>query len=1155
MPIFGDFETVGEPIAVTEYRHHTTTVWRARKLGSGADPTLAIKCFAPLRAGAGQDQDEETLAKDHALEFLEGVKHLKKAHAEGGRCLCPVHAFGFTDAGPWFVTDFYPRNTLKAWIARRGSMDGPALAQVVRSVCSAGLSLKRARGYSHGNLKPSNIFLVGKPRPLRQTPLELGDVYPAGAAPMTRLEGEENRDAKELLGKAMEAQDLRALGELLLQLVEGRLVSSAYDYNYPIAHSPAWDRLGRHADRWRELCNRLLDPQLSLGEVNFESLLREFQPSGFAVHRTKILAGAGAVCVIVVGIYLGMQMVERGRVRREKARAEKFVTLIAESKAALEQNDFAAALTKSAEALRLKPDAPEAAALKAQVEQKFETAYQHEISGARQGLAAERFDDAERAANRALQLRPADKLASDLMKEAQTRRNNLLTKAQQDRNYEAAINAANIAVAGEDFTTALTEINRALGYRANDADALRLKVMAEKGQQAARDKAESERNYRLALDTGRAAVEQKDYDKAKREAERALGYKANDAAAQALLAAAEAGLKAAREQAELERKYQQATNAAGVALAKDDFATALTEANRALALRTNDVAAANLKLAAELGQKQAKAQAELERNYQDALTAARSALRNKDYDKAKSNVERALGLRAKDAVALELKTKIEAEEKAARTQAEQDRNYQQAITAAQAAGAEKDYDRMLSEANRALGFRANDKPALDLKAQAERGQQAVRQQAELDQNYRLALAAAEQALEQADYSKAITEANRALHYRPNDATANRLIANAGAKQEAQKQKAQREENYRQAMTLGSNAWARADLAFEKMNYNQALQEITNTLKQFQVARANGDSTAVEPLEKQLKKRQADIQREQEDENQFVGLLKTVKLALQTNNLALAEERLAPVQELARTNGLSGREYAIRAGRDVSVRSFEKEFRDAQDRLRISIVALVEAERPDYQKALALAKTSKAFADLAARIKTEQPVWDKYDAQFAQGKYDFIDALAGSGLAQKLPFKQLLTLGQSEMKLLEAIKKAQVEIQAAGTTKASNEKWQRLRDELKAVPAAVKQKPSFQELNRWAAENDPVNAFQYELDLYKVWFKVGNYRRDLMYQGQKAEPMQGNITRQNQEAYVNRVLFIKQAFKDAGLSTPERENDLDALKQAIELWNR
>jgi hypothetical protein len=1152
MPIFGEYETIGEPIAVTEYRHHTTTVWRARKLGSGAEATFAIKSFVPHRVAGTERAEQEALDKDHALEFLEGVKQLKKAHSEGGRCLAAVHAMGYADDGTWYATDYYPRNTLKAWIARRGSMDDAALAQVVRCISAAALALKRSRGYSHGNLKPSNIYLVGKPRPLRQTPLELGDIYPSGTAPLGRLEERSNQEAKELLGSVMEVQDLRALGELILQLVEGRLVTSAYDYNYPIAASPAWERLGRQANRWRDLCNQLLDPQLSLTKINFESLARDFQPSTFAVHRTKIFIGAGAVCLLAVGIFVGMQLMERARVQREKARNEKFAVLLKESRAALEQDDYTAALTKTKEALELKPNAGEATELKAQVEQKFEAAYQRELTAARQALAAERFDEVERAASRALQLRQGDKAANDVMKEAQVRRNAKLSKKEQDENYMAAINAANIALAKDDYPGALTEINRALGYRANDAEALRLQAQAEREQRAARERADRERDYGVAMQTGRAALRDKDFEKAKREAERALGYKANDGPAMELAASAEAGLRTAREQAELERKYQQATNASGVALARNDFGTAIAEADRALGLRTNDVVALKLKTAAQQGQANAKAQAELDRNYKEAVMAARTALNQRDFAKAKSEVARALTLRTNDAPALELKAQIETAQQAALAQEEQDRNYKLAIEAAQAARAKSDFKTMLAEANRALTFRANDKPAQDLKTAAEQGLKLAAEQAQRDQNYRDALTAAEQALAKKDYADALAQANRALTFRANDKAALAVKDQAEKALEAIRTQAQRAQTYQQAMTAASNSWARAEAAFEKLSYDQALLEVTNTLKQFQVARANGEATAVEPLEKELKKRQTDIQREQGEGNQFLGLIKVVKQALQTNNLALAEQRLGTVQELAQTNGLSGREYVIRVSREAGLRAIEKDYREAQEKWRAGIVAWLEAERPDYAKARDAAKVSKAFADLTERIKTEQPVWEKSVEQFTQGKYDFMDSLATGALAQKLPFSKLLTQAEAEKKQLAVVKQAQADLQGGART---NDKWQSLRDSLKGLAVETKQKPPFAEVIKWLAENDPVNALQFEVDLYKVWFKVGNYRRDMTYQGQKVVPIEGNIPRQNQEAYAKRVAGIQQAFKDAGLATPERDRELEALKQAIENWNR
>src|ERR1019366_7563689 len=293
MPTFGEFETYGQPYAVSDARSHVATIWQARKAGAVGEPLYAVKCYAPHGRAASPGQPEEALAHDRRLEFLEGIKQIKKAQTEGGRGLATIYALGTTDTEAWYVTDFYPRKDLQAWIDRKGEVNGAALRHVVFSVVTACLALKRSRGCTHGNLKPSNIFLAGKPRDLRKTPLLLTDAYPAAPLQLARLEADDRHEAGELLHQVMEAQDLPALGRLILQLVEGRLLSRSDDYNYPVERSPAWDALGKDRDYWLQWCNKLLNPQLSLETVNLEHLATEFPPSA-AAAKEPLIVGVGA---------------------------------------------------------------------------------------------------------------------------------------------------------------------------------------------------------------------------------------------------------------------------------------------------------------------------------------------------------------------------------------------------------------------------------------------------------------------------------------------------------------------------------------------------------------------------------------------------------------------------------------------------------------------------------------------------------------------------------------------------------------------------------------------------------------------------------------------------------------------------------------------
>src|SRR6266850_3789053 len=315
MPIFGEYETFGEPIATIEERGHLTTVWQARKTGETAGPLYAIKCYAPRNRKQKDPQSEDALDEDRGLEFLEGVKEQKKAYADGGRCLAPIHAFGMSAEGVWYVTDFYPRNNLKTWIARRGGVDGEALRHVLFSVVTGCLSLKRSRGHSHGNLKTGNVFLVGNPRPLVKTPLHLTDPYPAAPLQLSKMDAADRKTVGDLLGQVVEIQDLKAIGELILQLVEGRLVTTAYDYNYPIGPSKPWEMVG---DEWRQRCNQLLDPQLSLDRVNLESLEKDFRPR--LITPRRIIVSAAVVCVVAGALFFGISAHKQKVRKKEEAR-------------------------------------------------------------------------------------------------------------------------------------------------------------------------------------------------------------------------------------------------------------------------------------------------------------------------------------------------------------------------------------------------------------------------------------------------------------------------------------------------------------------------------------------------------------------------------------------------------------------------------------------------------------------------------------------------------------------------------------------------------------------------------------------------------------------------------------------------------------------
>lgn len=410
MPVFGDYSTIGEPVAVVDERGHVSTVWQARLTESSDGRLYVVKAYSPRKRSAHPTEGEGALDRDRRLEFIEGIKELKKAQGNAPNSLAPVHAFGIAPEGAWYVTDFYPRS-LKTWINLKVRTDSAALRHVVYSLVAGCLALKRSRGFSHGNLKTSNIFLVGKPRPLRRTPLHISDPYPASSYQLAQLDATDRQAVGDLMTQTMEAQDLRTLGELILQLVEGRLISGSYEYDYPVAKTAAWDQLGREGERWRSWCNQLLDPQLSLDHINLEMLEKEFRPSAVAGKAAMVAGGVVVVCLVVGGIYGFHRW-------NERRQAKEYETLLSDAQtrynatlnASVDSvcvSNLLSARDAANQASKYSLTATRAADLETQIDRRISEAYLLCITSAGQQTKANAFSDASNSIQLALALKPS----------------------------------------------------------------------------------------------------------------------------------------------------------------------------------------------------------------------------------------------------------------------------------------------------------------------------------------------------------------------------------------------------------------------------------------------------------------------------------------------------------------------------------------------------------------------------------------------------------------------------------------------------------------------------------------------------------------------------------------------------------------------------
>jgi hypothetical protein len=283
MAQFGNYETVSE---LGSYRG--TTVHLARK--AGASGQFVVKVFHPGEHDEGlatrivKVVAADDLAPDAREDFLQAALCQKKAAREGSRHIAPVHDSGpVEERGAWYASDYYPRGSLKKLIRGQYAADAADLYHVVASVVRGLMDLKRHCGRTHGKLKTTNIMVDAKPgRRLANSRIVLSDVA-AGTA----------REAAKL-----ELADLRALGQIIYQLVRRREMQ-VKDI-WPLTEAGEWAFLGKHAEGWRALCNKLCDPGLAVEKYPLEELRKDL---GKLRPRLPmpVLVGAPLLALLLLG--------------------------------------------------------------------------------------------------------------------------------------------------------------------------------------------------------------------------------------------------------------------------------------------------------------------------------------------------------------------------------------------------------------------------------------------------------------------------------------------------------------------------------------------------------------------------------------------------------------------------------------------------------------------------------------------------------------------------------------------------------------------------------------------------------------------------------------------------------------------------------------
>ena len=285
--------------------------------------------------------------------------------------------------------------------------------------------------------------------------------------------------------------------------------------------------------------------------------------------------------------------------------------------------------------------------------------------------------------------------------------------------YDKAMTEASAALEKQNFSEAIARAEAALLLKPGDPAAANLKRDTSMRQQEQAAQTQRQKQFTHAVEAGQAAFDKNDFTTALAQADLALSFKTNDPVADKLRDAAKSQMnRVALAVADRQNKYDSAVKAAGAALLAGNFDEAIRQADAALTNVAGDAGALKLKDDALKALADVAAQAQREKHYQAAMTTGQKAYETKDYAGAITQAVVALANRAGDAAAAKLKTDAEARQAEIAAQAERENNYQSAMAAAQSAYSRKDFSEAIKNADAALLNHAGDTNAIALKAKA-----------------------------------------------------------------------------------------------------------------------------------------------------------------------------------------------------------------------------------------------------------------------------------------------------------------------------------------------------------------------------------------------------------------------------------------------------
>ena len=476
-------------------------------------------------------------------------------------------------------------------------------------------------------------------------------------------------------------------------------------------------------------------------------------------------------------------------------------------------------------------------------QQQIEQSYTQAIVKADQAFGNKQYNEAKRAYNEALDIKPNESYPANQIEEIDRILQSIAEQTEKQQNYQHAIQLGDQLSEQQKYAEAITEYRKALEIKPEDTIA-RDKIM---NAETAKKKLEEQQTYDALITEADKAFKKKEYESAESGYRAALEMRPPEKypkdqinLIRNILATAEAEKLKEQQYDSLIRSGDSLFNAKELEMAKAAFTSAL-ELSPGQNYPSRMILQINRELetlAAEEAHRQ-----QIEKLYNQAISKADLAFMNKQYEEAKQVYNEALGFKPNENYPSEKIAEINR-----LLQEEKEKVYQQAITEGDDLFNQKNYTESIDQYRKALQIKNGDTYATEKIAEATRLSEELEKEnvrlKKLEDDYSRLLSQAEDASKRNDLIREKEKLTEALELKPEEIYPKTRIAKIDDILEKQRIAEENERLYAENMKVGQKAFnddrlEEAKSAFEKaLTYKagetlalQRIEEINRILEQ------------------------------------------------------------------------------------------------------------------------------------------------------------------------------------------------------------------------------------------------------------------------------------------------------------------------------------